>query len=140
MEKMGFTLVAVSVFLAVASALVMLISVARVLSKAGQPGWAVIVPVYNVICLLRVARMPLWWLLLFLVPVVSIVPSVLLPLGIARRFGRGGGFAMGLLFVPVGFWPLLAFGGYVCDLDPVEDAGADGVEEGGAATEEDGDA
>ena len=78
----------------------------KVFSKAGQPGWAILIPIYNVIVLLKIARRPLWWFfILFL-----IVPGIILEIDVARNFGKGGGFAAGLIFLPVIFIPILGFG------------------------------
>ena len=49
----------------------------KVFVKAGHPGWAAIIPIYNVYILLKIAGRPGWWLLLFLVPVVSFVIAIL---------------------------------------------------------------
>jgi len=82
----------------------------RVNTKAGQPGWAVLIPIYNVYVLLKVAGKPGWWLLLFLIPVVNIVIAILMYAGIAEKFGKGAGFAIGLIFISIIFFPILAFG------------------------------
>ena len=44
--------------------ILMIVSLWKVFTKAGQPGWACIVPIYNVIVLLKIAGKPLWWILL----------------------------------------------------------------------------
>lgn len=78
--------------------------------KAGQPGWAAIVPIYNVYVLLKVAGRPGWWLVLFLVPLVNVVVQFIVVLDVAKSFGKGAGYAIGLYFLPFVFYPLLAFG------------------------------
>jgi Family of unknown function (DUF5684) len=82
----------------------------RVFTKAGEPGWASIVPIYNVVVLLRIARKPLWWLALLLIPAVNVVASLLVTIGVAQRFGKGTGFGLGMVLLPFVFLPLLAFG------------------------------
>jgi hypothetical protein len=82
----------------------------KVFQKAGEPGWAVIVPIYNFVVLLRIAGRPLWWILLYFIPVVSLIPSIMVPIDIAKRFGKGTGFGIGLLFLPFIFYPILGFG------------------------------
>lgn len=82
----------------------------KVLTKAGQPGWGILIPIYNVYLLCKVAGKPGWWLLLFLIPLVNIVIAILLAIGIARNFGKGGGFAAGLILLPWIFYPILGFG------------------------------
>jgi len=83
-----------------------------IFGKAGEPGWAAIVPIYNVIVLCRIAGKPEWWVLLFLIPCVNIVVSIILYIALAEKFGAGGGFAVGLILLPFIFFPLLAFGNY----------------------------
>jgi len=84
----------------------MLFTMAALFAKAGQPGWGAVVPVYNGLLMLRVAGKPWWWLLLSPIPVFPILALV----GTARNFGKGVGFAIGLLFLPFVFYPVLAFG------------------------------
>lgn len=82
----------------------------KVFSKAGQPGWAAIIPIYNVYIMCKVAGRPGWWLLLMLIPLVNVIIAIILNVDIAKRFGKGVGFAIGLIFLPFIFWPILAFG------------------------------
>jgi hypothetical protein len=89
---------------------VMIASMWKVFVKAGQPGWAALVPVYNLITLLKITGKPLWWLALFCVPFANFVVIVLIMINLAKSFGRGTGFGIGLLFLGVVFFPILAFG------------------------------
>ena len=81
----------------------------KVFSKAGQPGWAAIIPIYNVYVMCKVAGRPGWWLLLMLIPFVNFIIAIILNVDIAKRFGKGVGFAIGMLFLPFIFWPILGF-------------------------------
>ncbi len=81
----------------------------RVFTKAGQPGWAIIIPIYNAYILLKIAGKPGWWLLLMLIPVVNFIVAILVYVGVAERFGKGAGFAIGLMFLSFIFFPILAF-------------------------------
>jgi hypothetical protein len=80
----------------------------KTFSKAGQPGWAAIIPIYQLIVLCQVAGRPIWWFLLLLIcfPIFYIIICI----DIAKRFGKGGGFAVGLIFLPFIFFPMLGFG------------------------------
>jgi hypothetical protein len=78
--------------------------------KAGKPGWAAIVPFYNIYVLLEIAGRPGWWLVLFIVPILSFVMAIILFVDIAKSFGKGTGFAVGLLLLGIVFWPILGFG------------------------------
>ncbi len=82
----------------------------KVFVKAGHPGWAAIIPIYNVYILLKIAGRPGWWLLLFLVPVVSFVIAIFVAIDIAKAFGRSAGFGVGLAFLGPIFYPILGFG------------------------------
>ena len=81
----------------------------KIFIKAGQPGWASIIPVYNFYVLLVVAGKPGWWLVLMFIPLVHIVIAILMSLGIANNFGKDTGFGVGLAFLPFIFFPILAF-------------------------------
>ena len=87
-----------------------IVSMWKIFSKAGQPGWASIIPIYNVLVLLKVAGKPGWWFLLFLIPLVNFVIAIIVTLALAERFGKGAGFGVGLLLLPIVFLPILAFG------------------------------
>lgn len=91
-------------------ALLNVAAVWRIYSKAGERGWACLIPIYNLYVWIRMAGRPTWWLLLFLVPFVNVVIGWLVLLGIARQFGKGIGYALGLLFLPFIFYPVLGFG------------------------------
>jgi hypothetical protein len=82
----------------------------KVFSKAGQPGWAAIIPIYNVYVMCKVAGRPGWWLLLFLIPLVNFIIAIILNVDVAKRFGKGVGFAIGMIFLSFIFWPILGFG------------------------------
>lgn len=78
--------------------------------KAGEPGWASIVPVYNAIVLLRVAGLPLWYVVLLFIPCLSILLGIAAAFGLAKRFNVGVGFAVGLILLPFIFYPILGLG------------------------------
>jgi hypothetical protein len=79
--------------------------------KAGQPGWAAVVPVYNLIVLHKTAGKPAWWVVFnFVCPPVYTILLILVVVALAERFGKGALYIIGLLFVPVVFVLLLGFG------------------------------
>lgn len=82
----------------------------KIFTKAGQPGWAAIIPIYNVIVMLQIAGKPIWWFILMLIPVVNIVIGIIVIIALAKSFGKGGGFAAGLILLGFIFYPILAFG------------------------------
>jgi uncharacterized membrane protein YhaH (DUF805 family) len=82
----------------------------KVFSKAGQPGWAALIPIFNVYIMCKVAGRPGWWLLLFLIPFVNLIIAIIVTIDIAKRFGKGIGFAIGMILLSFIFWPILGFG------------------------------
>jgi len=78
--------------------------------KAGKPGWASIIPIYNVIVFLEIAEKPIWWIILLLIPIVDIIIGIIALSAFVEKFGGGCGFVLGLIFLPVIFWPILGFG------------------------------
>lgn len=84
----------------------------KVFVKAGQPGWAAIIPIYNIYVWLKVAGRPGWWLILFLIPIVNIVMALIVSMDISKSFGKDSVFGVvGLwLFSLIGY-AILAFGG-----------------------------
>jgi hypothetical protein len=87
-----------------------IVSLWKVFDKAGQPGWAAIIPFYNCYILLKIVSRPGWWLILFFIPVVNFVISIFVDIDLAKCFGKGTAFAVGLIFLPIVFIPILAFG------------------------------
>jgi hypothetical protein len=82
----------------------------KVFEKAGQPGWAAIVPIYNAYVLCKIAGRPGWWTILFFIPIVNFVIAVIVSLDVAKSFGKGAGFGVGLLLLGFIFYPILGFG------------------------------
>jgi uncharacterized protein DUF5684 len=92
----------------------------KLFEKAGQPGWAAIIPIYNVVVLLRIAGKPLWWIILLIIPLVNIIVWVIVSVAIANNFGRGTLFGIGLLVFGIIFYPILAFGDATYQAPPAE--------------------
>jgi hypothetical protein len=88
----------------------MLICMWKIFTKAGQPGWACLIPIYNAYVMLKIAGKPGWWLILMIIPFVNFIVAILAMVGLAKNFGKGGGFAVGLIFLGIIFFPILAFG------------------------------
>lgn len=88
----------------------MIASMWKVFEKAGQPGWACLVPIYNLYVMTLIAQKPSWWLFMFLVPIANIIFMIKLYNGISVAFGKSEGFTAGLILLGVIFWPILGFG------------------------------
>ncbi len=89
----------------------MIASLWVIFTKAGKPGWAAIVPIYNVIVKLEIVGRPMWWILLLLVPLVNVVIWIVLSIDLAKSFGKDAAYGIGLALLPFIFHPMLAFGG-----------------------------
>jgi hypothetical protein len=90
--------------------ILMVASLWIIFAKAGKPGWACLIPIYNIIVLLQVVGKPWWWLLLMLIPIVNIVIMIIVIHRLSLSFGNGVGFTLGLIFLGIIFYPILAFG------------------------------
>jgi hypothetical protein len=90
--------------------ILMIISMWKIFVKAGRPGWGCLIPFYNLYLMLEMSGKPAWWLVLFFIPFVNFIAAILLMLAFAKSFGKGGGFAVGLLLLGFIFFPILAFG------------------------------
>jgi hypothetical protein len=94
----------------IAIMLLMIAAIWKVFTKAGQPGWAILIPIYNLYVLCKIAGRPGWWLILMLIPFVNLIIMIILDIDIAKSFGKGAGFGIGLLLLPFIFFPILGFG------------------------------
>lgn len=91
--------------------ILMIISSWKIFTKAGKPGWAIIIPIYNIIVLLEIVGKPWWWLLLMMfVPVVNFIWAIWTINLLSKSFGKGVGFTLGLLFLGIIFVPVLGLG------------------------------
>jgi len=100
----------VSIYLVIV--LLMLIAIWKIFTKAGKPGWAAIIPIYNIIILLEIVDKPLWWFILWFIPFVNIIIGIIVSIELAKKFGQSTGFAVGLILLPIIFYPILGFGSY----------------------------
>lgn len=82
----------------------------KIYTKASQPGWAAIVPIYNAVVLHQMVGKPVWWVLLYFVPLVNIVIAIIVTHALSTSFGKGTGFTVGLILLGFIFYPILAWG------------------------------
>jgi hypothetical protein len=82
----------------------------KIFSKAGQSGWAAIIPVVNTYFLCKVAGRPGWWVILMFIPFVNLIIFTILCMDLAISFGKWTGFGAGLLWLPFIFFLILGFG------------------------------
>ena len=100
-----------------AVSVIMIISMWKIFTKAGKPGWASIVPIYNIITLFKIVGLNPYLIFLYLtliIPpigaIVAIVLGIMSAVKLTKAFGEEGAFAVGLIFLPIIFYPILAFG------------------------------
>ena len=82
----------------------------KIFTKAGKPGWAAIIPIYNTIVFLEIVGRPIWWIILIFIPLVNLIVSIILLIDFAKSFGKGVGWAILTIFFGFITLPILAFG------------------------------
>jgi len=102
---MGFLII-----LYVAIVILMIAAGWMIYTKAGKPGWAYIIPIYNYIVMLEIVGKPWWWFLLLFIPIVNIVIAIWVTNLLSKSFGKDEGFTVGLILLPIIFFPILGFG------------------------------
>ena len=100
----------VSTIVGLLIALLLIVAMWKVFTKAGQPGWASIIPIYNLYIWCKIVGRPWWWILLMLIPFVNFIVAIILCIDTAKSFGKGAGFGIGLALLGIIFWPILGFG------------------------------
>ena len=106
------SLIAVTVIfilIGLAAGILMIVAYWIIFTKAGKPGWACLIPIYNIIVLLEVVGKPWWWIFLLLIPIVNLVIGIIVLHRLSLSFGKDVGFTLGLIFFSIIFWPILAF-------------------------------
>ena len=101
---------AVGTLFQLAIAALVIVSLWVVFTKAGEPGWAAIIPIYNMVIILKIADKPVWWIILFFIPIVNLVMAIITYIAFAEKFGKSAGFGVGLALLGPIFMPILAFG------------------------------
>lgn len=89
--------------------ILILVSLWKVFVKAKKPGWAALVPIYNVVIMLEIAGMPTWYIFLMFIPLVNLVIGLMILVNLTKAFGKSTGFVLGVIFLPLIFYPILAF-------------------------------
>jgi len=93
-------------------AIVMIVACCKIFEKAGEAWWKALIPIYSWFVMVIIAGKPWWWGLLILIPIVNIVIYFMINIALAKRFGQGVAFGLGLALVGFVFLSLLAFGKY----------------------------
>jgi len=112
-QTLGAALGAIFMIIMLALTVLFLVGFWKVFTKAGQPGWAALIPFYNAYILTKIAGRPGWWVLMLMIPFVNLAFGILLAIDIAKAFGQGAAFGVVLLFLLSGVgYLVLAFGDY----------------------------
>ena len=101
--------VAIISLLSIILGLLYIVSLWKIFKKAGKPGWAALVPIYNIIIMLEIADLPLWYILLFIIPFVAPIILIVVMIKIAKNFGKTTLFGIGMSLLGIIFIPSLAF-------------------------------
>lgn len=88
----------------------LIVSFWKIFKKAGQKGWIILIPIYNAITILRISGFSGWYILLMFIPFVNIIFYIILMNSLSKSFNKGPGFTIGLIILPIIFFPILAFG------------------------------
>jgi len=91
-------------------AVLMIAAMWKIFTKARQPGWACLIPIYNIYILCKIVGRPGWWVILMLIPFVNFIIAIILCIDLAKSFGNGVGFGLGLALLGIIFFPILGFG------------------------------
>jgi hypothetical protein len=68
------------IFIVLLIFLLPIIAMWKLFEKANKPGWAVIIPIYNIIVFMEIIGKPWWWLFLWLIPYLNIIWIIYLKL------------------------------------------------------------
>ena len=88
---------------------VLLVSNYKIYKKAGKNGWESLIPIYSIIVKFEFLNIPLWFLLVYLIPGANVISHVIVNINLAKKFDKDAFFALGLIILPFIFYPILAF-------------------------------
>lgn len=106
----GMAGVGVYFFIMTAFMVFMLVCIWKIFKKVGKKGWEALIPVYNIIVLLEIVGLPVWYIVLFLLPFANIYALFKIYIELAHKFGKTTGFGVATVFFSVICLPMLAFG------------------------------
>ena len=90
--------------------LILIVAMWKIFTKAGQPGWASLIPIFNIYIWCKIVGRPGWWVILMLIPFVNFIIAIILCIDLAKSFGKGVGFGIGIILLGIVFLPILGFG------------------------------
>jgi hypothetical protein len=92
-------------------AVLVIVALWKIFTKAGEPGWYSIIPIWNTLVMLKMVGRPMWWFLLYFIPIVNVIVMIIVLNDLSKSFGKGVGFTIGLILLPFIFMLILGFGG-----------------------------
>ncbi len=119
-----FAVMMIPIIISIILCIVIVAAEWKMYSKAGQPGWAVLIPIYNIIVLMRIIGRHWTRLFVYLIPLYNIIAIIQDIHRLSKSFGKDAGFTVGLIFLGIIFYPILGFGS-------VKYVGPNGVSPGG---------
>ena len=99
-----------SIIIAIALYILFAIGWYAIFKKAGEPGWAAFVPIYNLLIILKIIGRPWWWIILLIIPIVSFIIWIVMMFDMAKSFAHGVGITIGLILLPWIFSLIVGFG------------------------------
>ena len=129
-NKIGTSaLIVMSIFI-LAIAILVIVAMWKIFQKAGEPGWKAIIPFYNSYTMYKIVwDTKFFWInfglgvltgiinflpplafLSYIISIAAFVIEVMLLNKLAKSFGHGTGFTIGLIFLPYVFLLILGFG------------------------------
>ncbi|HMO62378.1 MAG TPA: DUF5684 domain-containing protein [Ferruginibacter sp.] len=112
-DSIGFFFGGAMLTIGLCLAVIIIASLWKIFTKAGQEGWKAVIPIYNAYILLKIVGKPGWWLLLFIIPIVNYVFIIWTYNMLSKSFGKDEGFTVGLVLLGIVFFPILGFGSAV---------------------------
>ncbi len=108
--SIGFGILSISMaIISLIISVVMLISLIKIFTRNGKPGWGVIIPIYNFILMSEIAEVKSTYVILLFVPIANLYAMYVIYKGIAKKYNKSDGYAVGMLLLPFIFLPMLAF-------------------------------
>jgi hypothetical protein len=90
--------------------LVLIVANWKLFTKANQPGWACLIPVYNIYVWTQIVGRPAWWIILLFIPIVNFIVAIILCIDMAKSFGKDALYGFGIAILGIIFLPMLAYG------------------------------
>ena len=105
----NYTMPTSSIVIGLIAGILVIVSLWMIFKKAGKPGWASIVPIYNIIVFIQIVGLPLWYLVLLIIPFANIYAIFKIYIELAHKFGKSTGFGVLTVFFSEICLPILAF-------------------------------